>query len=165
LALPKKDEPPPGPAEQAMALVRSAQEAFEAGELGRATERLIAAIGVQPDTPLPYFLLAQVRTARGEYIEAVEAIRTGMNRAPDWPTTKFQLTDFYGSKPARLAADWAELTKALEANPDHPTLQFLEAYHLWFLGERDRATALFQKLALKIRDSEVVERFLRATHR
>jgi hypothetical protein len=151
-------DPPPDP-------LRRAQAAFEAGELGRAAERLHAVSAADPTAARPHFLLAQVRTAAGQYVEAVAAIRDGMTLDPDWPAAKFAPGDFYGAKAGRLAADVAELEKALDAHPDDPSLLFLVGYHKWFAGQREAAKGVFRKAAARLpdgRDRGVIDRFLNA---
>lgn len=150
-----KLDPPIDPVDRAKA-------AFAAGELGLATEQLNAATATQPNAPLPHFLLAQVRTARGEYAEAVSALRDGLRLDPDWPTSRFRIADLYGGKVDRLRADLAELDAALTATPDDPTLLFLTAYHLWFNGGRPEALRRFRTAAARVKDAGPIDPFLRA---
>lgn len=136
------------------------QEAFDAGELGRATERLAAAVAADPALTAAHFKLAQVRLARGQYSEAVDAIRDGMKNVRDWPSVRVRVDDLYAINPKRLATDVADLKAALEASPNDTTLTFLYAHHLWFSGDRAAATELFRKLDGKVKESELVEPFL-----
>ena len=151
---------PKDPKQAAVFHVTTARTAFAAEEYGRATERLADAIAADPADPLAYFLLAQVRTARGEYAEAVTAIRDGMKRAPDWPATGFRIRELYGKNPRRFDEHLVELRRASDARPDDATLAFLMGYHLWFLGERGDAAKLFRKAVGKVKDGGVIDRFL-----
>ena len=171
--LPEQPPPPPArprvdaagdrkadPKAEMVRQVELAKAAAEAEEYGRAAERLAAAIGAKPDEPLPYFLLAQVRFARGEYAEAVAAIRDGMKWAPDWPTAPFRPKALYGPHPERFDTHLADLRRAYADNPNDPAVGFLLGYELWFTGERDEAARLFRRVTGQVRDNGIVERFL-----
>lgn len=154
---------PPDPAAEA---VRQAREAFAAEQYGRAAERLDAATAAKPAEALPYFLKAQAQFAAGQYADAAAAIRTGMGRAPDWPTGGFKPAELYGANPERFAAHLAELRKAVVDNPAEPALAFLLGYELWFAGERAEAAKQFRAAAAKAgRDGPLAERFLREADR
>ena len=113
-----------------------------------------------PASPRLHFLLAQARTARGDYAGAVAAIRDGMRRAPDWPAQKFDPRALYGPDAARFDAHLAELQRACALDPADPTVGFLLGYHLWFLGEKAEAVKLFRRAAKQVKDGVVIERFL-----
>ncbi len=140
--------------------VQLARTVFEAGDVGRAAEQLEAASQLIPAEPLPYFLLAQARMARGEYAEAVAAIREGMKKNPDWPASKFRVKELYGKRPEWFDRDLRELRNASITNPNDPAVNFLYAYFLWFNGERDAAVKLFNKVNPLIREKGLIERFL-----
>ena len=140
--------------------VQIARTAFETGDAGRAAEQLEAASLLIPAEPLPYFLLAQARMARGGYVEAVAAIREGMKKNPDWPANRFRVKELYGKRPEWFDRDLIELRNASITNPDDPAINFLYAYFLWFNGQRDAAVKLFQKVKPLIREKGLIERFL-----
>jgi hypothetical protein len=150
------------PQAEAARQIALARAAFAADQYGRAAERLQAAIDADSTGPLAYFLLAQVRTARGEYAEAVAAVRDGMRHAPDWPDSGFRPAELYAGRADRLDAHLAELRAAVAAAPDDPTVGFLLGYHLWFLGRRDEAARLFRRVLPAVRDAGVVGRFLQS---
>lgn len=160
-AKPRPAEPvvPNEPKARAAFEVARAREAFAEGWYGRAAERLADAVAADPAAPLPYFLLAQARTARGEYAEAVAAIRDGMRRAPDWPASGFNLKEVYGPG-AAFDRHLADLREAADADPDDPAVGFLLGYHLWFLGEKAEAVKRFRKATKQARDNGIIERFL-----
>lgn len=160
--VPRRPEPvvPNEPKARAAFEVARAREAFEVGEYGRAAERLADAIAADPAAPLPYFLLAQARTARGEYAEAVAAVRDGMRRAPDWPASGFNLKAVYGPTAAAFDRHLAELREAADADPDDPAVGFLLGYHQWFLGDKIEAVKRFRKATRQARDNGIIERFL-----
>lgn len=155
--------PPNDPTERSMYFVNRAKEAFAAGELGLATERLTAAIAAQPKAALPHFLLVQVNASRGRYADAIASLRDGLRLDTNWPTRPFKIADFYGVNADRLRADLAELELAWVANPNDPGLQFLSGYFQWFNGERAEATKRFTKAAAMVKDAEVIELFIRVT--
>jgi hypothetical protein len=140
--------------------VTRARLAFTEGWYGRAAEMLSMAITADPASPQAHFLLAQARTARGDYAGAVAAIQEGMKRAPDWPAEKFDPRAIYGPDAAKFDEHLAELLKAAAADPNDPTLSFLLGYHLWFLGEKAEAVMLFRRAAKQVKDGAVIERFL-----
>lgn len=151
---------PAKPADRARFEVERARKAFNDGEYGRAAERLADAIAAQPNDPMPYFLLAQARTARGDYVNAVAAIRDGMAHAQDWPATSFRLREIYGAGDKNFDEHLRELKDAVTAQPNDPTLLFLLGYHYWFLGERSEAVPLFKKASRLVKDQSLIERFL-----
>lgn len=154
------DGVPKDPKTLAVFNVRVAREAFATEQYGRAAERLQDAAAATPDDPVPYFLLAQARTATGDYAGAVAAIRDGLKRDPDWPATTFRLREIYGLFPNRFDGHLAELRDALAANPDDPTLTFLLGYQLWFLGNKEDAAKLFRRAAERAKNPGIAERFL-----
>ena len=159
---PKLDaRPPADPAALARFHLNRGQAAFDAGELGRATERFAAAVAADPKLGEAYFNLAQVRIARGQYAEAVEAIRNGMKNVPGWAAAPWSTTDLYLAHPKRLTADVDDLKAAVAAAPTDSTLQFLYAHHLWFSGEKATAAELFRQLDGKVKEKELVQPFLK----
>ena len=155
------DKLPVEPAALAKFHLRRGQEAFDAGEFGRATERFAAAVAANPKLSEAAFKLAQVRAARGQYAEAVDAIRDGMKANPDWASANFRPADLYALNPKRQATDVAELKAAWEAAPADTTLSFLLAHQTWFAGDHAGATELFRKLDGKVKERELVEPFLK----
>lgn len=163
---PKRADVPPAkipdsPKAPAPSPLQQGQAAFDAGELGRATERFSAAVAAAPKLGDAHFQLAQVRMARGQYAEAVDAIRAGMKAVPDWANKPFRTSDLYLTQPKRFATDVADLKAATEANPADSTLAFLYAHHLWFSGEKPAAAELFRKLDGKVKDKELIAPFLK----
>jgi len=152
---------PKDPKDLALVRVVAARTAFSEEQYGRAADHLLAAAKLSPVDPLPHFLLAQVQTARGEYAEAVAAIRDGMKKAPDWPASRFRLKELYEKNDARFETHLADLRAAANKNPDDPALAFLLGYHLWFLGEREAAIKLFRHASPRVKDNSPIERFLR----
>lgn len=142
IPLPK---PPVEPKALAAFLIQQAREAFEQVQIGRAGERLRAAIALQPKDSQLHFWLAQVHVARGEYPEAVAAFRAGLILEPDWPAAPFDLKNFYGPRAAALAADIAELNAIAGANPGDLGLAFVAAVYEWFSGNRRAAATRFEK--------------------
>lgn len=156
-----RPDTPPDPQTESIRYVNLARAAFAVEQYGRAGEHLRAAIRATPTQPLPYFLLAEAHCARGEYAEAVQAIRSGLSQAPEWPAWSFQLKALYGEHPERFAAHLAELEQALVHHAEDPTLLFLLGYHRWFLGDRDAAVRLFDQAAKQVRSTEIITPFLR----
>jgi len=142
IPLPK---PPVEPKALAVFLIKYAREAFEQEQIGRAGERLRAAIALQPKDPQLHFWLAQVHMARGEYPEAVAALRSGIALEPDWPAAPFDLKNLYGPRVTALAADIAELNALSKANPGDLGLAFVAGVCEWFSGNRRAAAMLFEK--------------------
>lgn len=141
IPLPK---PPIEPKALAAFLVKQARDAFEQEQIGRATERFRAATALQPQDARLQFWLAQAHMARGEYAEAVVAIRLGMALEPDWPTQPFDLKELYGQRIAALAGDIAELKASLASRPGDTGLQLTLGCYEWFSGNRRAALKLFE---------------------
>ena len=133
--------------------------AFTMGEYGRAAELFRAAAKTDASA---FFLLAQAHTARGEYTEAVAAIRDGMRTAPDWPAARFRIVDVYGERREPLAEHLTALRAAADARPAEPAARFLYAYHLWFAGQKAAAARVFRILSPTVKDNAEIERFLQA---
>ena len=141
IPLPK---PPVEPKALAAFLVQQARESFEREQIGRATERLRAAIALQPKEAKWHFWLAQSHMARGEYAESVLAIRAGMALEPGWPTQPFDWKELYGPRIVALAADIAELKANVSAHQGDGGLQFALGCYEWFSGNRQAALKLFE---------------------
>ena len=142
IPLPK---PPVEPKALAAFLIKSAREAFEAEQIGRASERFRAAIVLQPNEAQLRFWLAQTHLARGEYTDAATALRAGLTLNPDWPSTPYDLKELYGQRGTALADDLRELQAILAANPGDHTLQFVAGCSEWFSGHRQAALKLFER--------------------
>jgi tetratricopeptide (TPR) repeat protein len=156
-----KPAPPADPKAIARLYLQRGQSAFDAGELGRATERFAAAVAADPTLGDTHFNLAQVRIARGQYAEAMDAIREGVKRLPDWADARFRADELYLAHPKRQATDVADLKAAMEASPTDTTLAFLYAHHLWFAGDKAKAGELFRTLKDKVKDQEVLSPFVK----
>jgi Tfp pilus assembly protein PilF len=140
----KAEMPEADPKKEAARLVNLARAAFAAGEYGRAAEHLERALRADPADAVAYFLHAQAKFAAGKYAEAVASIREGLARDPRWPTAPFDPTTLYGDRPERFVVHLVALRKAVAANPNEATLEFLLGYQLWFSGERAEADKLFR---------------------
>jgi hypothetical protein len=167
---PKKEEPPPRkearppeePADEGAQLLDLGRASFAELEYGRAALRFRQAIRVNPREPLSHFLLAQALLAQGKYHEAYEAIRTGLDLWPDWPTVRFRPLLLYGTHVAEYPEHLRRLEATLERNPDDALLQFLSGYQLWIDGRREEARDLFLRARPRLPDPGLVEPFLRA---
>ena len=142
LPLPK---PPVEPKALAAYLIKQARAAFEAEQVGRASERFRAAIVLQPMEPQLRFWLAQTHLARGEYTDAATALRSGLTLNPDWPSTPYNIKELYGQRGNAWAEDVVELKSILAANPGDHTLQFVAGCCEWFSGHRQAALKLFEQ--------------------
>ncbi len=156
-----KPAPPTDPKSLARLHLQRGQAAFDAGELGRATERFATAVAADPTLGEAHFNLVQTRIARGQYAEAMDAVRAGIKSVPGWVDSRFRADDLYLANPKRLAADVADLKAAMDANPTDGTLAFLYAHHLWFGGERVKAKELFVTLKGKVKETELVQAFVK----
>lgn len=153
---------PADPKERFQFHLDAGKAAFAAEEYGRARDQFRAAVAVQPDDSRGHMLLAQAHTARGEYAEAVAAIRAGVAKSPDWPMLRFRVADLYGDRRERLAEHLAALRVAAEGRDATPTVRFLFANQSWFAGDRLRAAELFRTLRPVVKDVAEIDAFLRA---
>jgi tetratricopeptide (TPR) repeat protein len=145
--LPRPGQPEPDPKAENARLIGLGNEAFAAGEIGRAAHRFRQAIQVAPNEPRAYFLLAEANIALGKYDEAVDALHSGLRLKPDWPVERFRPSALYGKDDAAFRADLRKLMEARDRHPDEYELNFLSAYLLWFEGRQDEARPLFRKAA------------------
>ncbi len=162
LELPRPPLPEDDPQAENARLIALGQQAFAAGEYGRASQRFRQAIAAQPKDAVAPFLLAQALFALGKYQAAVDAIHAGMALQPDWPAFRFQPLALYGPNVADYPDHLHRLEDTLHRHPDDPILLFLYAYELWFDGRRDEARVLFQRARPGAADPGVIDRFLRA---
>ena len=147
-------------AAEAASQIKRAREAFAREEYGRAVEHIDRAIRAVPDDESATFLKGQAQFAAGQYSEAVATLQAGIKRTPNWPANGFLAKEPF-AKGELFEAQLVELRRAAAANPAQASLQFLLAYQLWFSGERDEATRLFQNLATRLKDVNAVMPFLR----
>lgn len=136
--------------------------AFAAEEYGRARDQFRAAVAAQPDDPRGHLMLSQAHAARGEYAEAVAAIRAGMAVAPQWPALRFRVADLYEDKRERLAEHLAALRRSADPPDASPAARFLFAHQSWFAGDRLAATERFRALRPLVKDAAEIDAFLRA---
>jgi hypothetical protein len=169
-APPLKEPPdlprPPAPLDDPKAeydhLLALGKAGFADQQYGRAGERFRQAAVLQPNQPMPQFLLAETLFAQGKYHDAVDAIHAGMALQPDWPTAPFKPLELYGPHAPDYADQIKALKDALDRRPGDPDLLFLYGYVLWFDGRKDDARANFQKALPGAADPAMVQRFLRA---
>lgn len=163
---PKLDEPDKAPKKELMEenqrLLELGINAFQAKEYGLAAHRFRQAVEAEPAQGRGYFLLAQANLALGKYKDAVAAIENGMKRQHDWPLSDFHpRQDLYKG----MDEDWAAHKKLLEEvqakQPKQGAFLFLQAYQLWFEGERERAAELFRQARPQVGDPSFIDRFLK----
>jgi tetratricopeptide (TPR) repeat protein len=151
---------PKEPKELAIFEVKRGRAAFLFEQYGLACERFSASIEANPNDPLPWFLLAQVQTARGQYREAVQSIQKGMKLAPDWPKAPFKLGELYAGNAKLFDEHLQKLRVAQKASKDDPLLDFLLGYHYWFLGDKSAAVKFLKAASAAVQDNAMIERFL-----
>lgn len=159
------DLPPPkaDPTEECQRLTSLGLAAFRGGDFGWAVKWLTQAIDVDPSQPRGYFLLAQANYALGKYQAAVEAIENGLKRQMDWPASPFQLKkELYQGQEDEWILQRKWLEEARSRRPNDPSLMFLQAYQLWFDGQRPEAAKLFREARNLAADPFFIDQFLRA---
>jgi hypothetical protein len=159
--LPLPPLPEPDPLAEAARQVALGKTAFANMELGRAVQRFRKATELNPNHPQAWFLLAQAQLGLGKYLDALDAIRSGMALRPDWPRENFRPLELYGPHVAEYPEHLHRLEDTLTRNPNDTSLLFLYAYQLWFDGRKDEARIRFERLR-NGPDRNLVERFLRA---
>lgn len=107
-----EDKADPDPVKEVARLVKLGKDAFEAGEYGAATEQFARAAAVAPRNATPVFLKAQAGFATGRYVNAVAAIRVGLELDRAWPASAFDPKELYGVNPAPFAEHLAALHRA-----------------------------------------------------
>jgi hypothetical protein len=159
--LPPPPRPDPDPKVEHLNQLKRGQEAFAQGQYGRAADRFRVAIALDPEPPLAHFLLAQALFAVAKYDEAVAAIREGLRRQPDWPTSGFRPLRLYEGNIADYPDHLLLLEMVLGQNPDDGELLFLYGYQLWFDGRQEEAVPFFERAAPRLPDRRIVDLFLK----
>jgi hypothetical protein len=160
--LPRPPMPEGEPNAENARLIEVGLAAFAAGEYGRAAERFRQAAAIAPERPRAYFLLAQAWFALGKYHLAVDAVQTGLLRAPDWPVSGFRPLELYGPNVAEYSEHLRLLAEVLRADPNNPDLLFLNACLLWFDGRRDEARVFFERARRHGANPAAIDSFLKA---
>jgi Flp pilus assembly protein TadD len=160
--LPRPPAPSDDPREEYNRQLLLGREAFRAQEYGRAAQRFRQASRLEPDEAMPHFLLVQAFLAQGKYHDAMNSIRAGMRRNPDWPRARFRPIELYGDQVTEYPLHLRTLEEALQRHPGDPLLLFLHGYQLWFDGRRDEARPLFLRALPRSADRDLIERFRRA---
>jgi cytochrome c-type biogenesis protein CcmH/NrfG len=159
---PAPDKLADNPKDENARLINLGQEAFAAGEYGRAERRFEQAVRAEPREPATYFLLSQAQFALGKFQEAVESIEAGMRRKADGPGERFRPRLLYAGNDDDFNNHMARLADTLERNPNDFFLLFLRGHQLWFNGEQAEARKLFER-AVKLAPEPMkplVNRFL-----
>ena len=162
LPLPGPPQPEANPVAESARLVGLGKTAFAEQQYGLAAERFLQASQLKPNDALPHFLHAQALLALGKYLNAVDAINSGMGLQPDWPLKRFQPLELYGQHVAAYPEHLRRLEDTLAKHPNDAALLFLSAYQLWFDGRKDEARVLFQRARPGVPDPSIVDRFLQA---
>jgi hypothetical protein len=162
LPLPGPPQPEANPVAESARLVALGKTAFADQHYGLAAERFNQASQLKLNDALPHFLHAQALLALGKYLDAVDAINSGMVLQPDWPLKRFQPLELYGQHVAAYPEHLRRLEDVLAKHPNDAALLFLSAYQLWFDGRKDEARVLFQRARPGVPDPSIVDRFLQA---
>lgn len=110
-----------------------------------ANARYRKAAAAAPQLAEPYFRQGYALMAMGRYDLAVQAIRRGMEREADWPTSGFQNAELYGDNPQVEVAHLDALAAASEKDPHNADLLFLVGVMLHFHGSPERARPFFER--------------------
>jgi hypothetical protein len=137
------------------------QDAFAAGEYGRAADHFRRAIEADPNEGPAHFLLAQAFFALGKYREAVEAIREGLVLRPDWPAAPLPPLKLYGPDAEPYLEQMRLLEDAIGRHPEDPVLLFLDGYQRWINGRRGEGREQLLRARRHGGDARAIDRFLR----
>jgi hypothetical protein len=155
--------PPPRerPGDNVTDPVERGKRAFANREYGLAAQCFRQAALADPAAAMPQFLLAQAQFALGKYRDAFHAIRAGMDRKRDWPTTRFPPRALYEGNDVEFLGHLKRLEDLIEKHANDPVLLFVLAYELWFDGQREKARGILQKVNKILPDPSYADRFLR----
>lgn len=158
---PPMPEPPRDiPWAEYVRLLDLGKKAMAGAEYGRAAEHFGRAVGLLPKEPEAYFSLMQAQIALGKYFEALDNLRAGLTRKPNWPEQPVAPRDLYGANAIEYPDHLARLEETTRRLANEMGLQFLHATQLWLDGKTDDARKVFEPLRMGP-DREFVEMFLR----
>jgi hypothetical protein len=128
---------------QSARLEGSADRLFRAGNFDRAAERYQLALAQTPDNDDLNFKRGAALVAVGQYDAAGRVLRDALAQRPDWPFVAHDLRQLFRDEDSLRRAVEALRREARKPAAD-PDVQFLEAYLLYFSGQRDAAEPLFR---------------------
>jgi tetratricopeptide (TPR) repeat protein len=140
-------------------LIELGKKAMAVGEYGRAAEHFGRAVALLPKEPEAYFALMQSQIALGKYFEALDNLRAGLTRKPNWPAQPTAPRELYGAGAIEYPDHLARLGETAKRLAGEMGLQFLYATQLWVDGKADDARKLLEPLRMGP-DREFVEMFL-----
>jgi len=116
---------------------------FRAGHFQRAAERYEQALAQAPDHDELHFKRDAALIAAGNFDEAGRTIRDALRERPDWPFAPHDLRQLFPDDDAIRRTIEALQREARKPNAD-PDVPFLEAYVLYFSGQREAAEPIFR---------------------
>lgn len=128
----------------ALRLLPQGDEFLRKRDYRRAASRYHSAVILAPDLAEAHFRLGYARAGQGEFEEAAQSFRKGLQIDPRWPTRGENLTEVYGAQnaeaTARIVGDATDWTKR---NIRDPRRLFLLGVLLHFADRTESATLLF----------------------
>ncbi|MBI3829645.1 MAG: hypothetical protein HY291_09025 [Planctomycetes bacterium] len=143
-------------AARAAALVDLGKENYFRGHFAAAETALREAAELYPEicghfrervpisASMAVMLLAEPLFAQTKFKEAAEALQSGLEALPDWPTYEFNLQQFY-SAPATQDALVKKLEAAVQEKPNDAALRLLLGYQYFFTDKKENGQAEFAK--------------------
>jgi Flp pilus assembly protein TadD len=119
-------------------LLNHAMQAAAGDRLGEANNHLQAAMELQPQSPVPYFLMGANFAQKGMNDQAEAAWVACLSRAPAFGVARFQLglLQLTSGRPASAQATWEPL---LSLPADHYLKSFVLGFVAILRGEKDEA--------------------------
>jgi hypothetical protein len=147
--------------EMALKFIGYGDAQFAKKKYAAANERYRSAAKAAPQLGEPLFRQAFALAAVGRYDLAAAAVKRGLKLDPTWPKSGFKLDQLLGADEASKRALLDALDKAVAAKPADADRLFVLGVHLYFDGQDERATTLFER-AEKIAGDKVghIEAFL-----
>ena len=133
---------------------------FSSQKFSDAYDRYRKATRAAPRLADGWFRQGLALTAMGRYDLAASSLKRGLELDPKWPQSDFTLAELYGASDVAKKAHADALAGAAERAPDNADLLFLLGVHLYFDGERARASTFFQQAAKLAEDKGHLKPFM-----
>ncbi len=125
-----------------------------------AYQRYKRAARAAPTLADAYFRQGFALIALGNYEQAANTIKRGLELDPDWARSDFHNDELYGGNEAAKTAHLDALGQAATDNPNDADLQFLVGVFLHFEGQPQRAKPFFERAARMAGDTTHLAGFL-----
>lgn len=162
-ALPIQPEPNDRVEEVARRFIGFGDAHFAAQRFAEAYQRYKRAAQTAPKLADALFRQGFALVALGNFQQAAQVWKKGMEIAPEWPRAAFRLEELYAGIPQAKAGHLDAVINAATRNPDDADLLFAAGVALYFDGQKDQARVFFEEALLTAQPiTRYVDPFLKA---